>query len=488
MLDMEVEARRRAQPQAEAQRKAADWAERREKLKGLTVDGAALLKAIEKLITRFVILKPAQAVVVALWVLQTYAIEVFDYTPYLRVESPEKRCGKSLLLELLELLTFHAWRCDKTTAAALLRSVERDSPTLLLDEWDSSAKGADDYVAAMSGLLNSGFRRGGSYRLCEKGPNGEIVLHDYPTFCCKAVAAIGRLPDTVCDRSVPIIMRRKSRNERVARFRRREVKPEVAVLREACEAWAIQFSEKLTAVRPELPEALNDRQQDVSEPLFAIAVESGGEWPVRASQAIVELCTGEAAQDDSVGTRLLADIRQIFHPLDDNKKPLPAVDRITSKDLAEKLGEMEDRPWAEWGRAQKPISQPRLARQVGRFGCPPVHQAGRQDGGEGVRSKDFADAWARYLLPETPESTSPSAGPPDSKCYSATTRTNAGENEDFQSATAEPRSTSENALSTNSYAPCSGVAVQKRGGERRKGLMMSNQPRLRRRNGRHDGS
>jgi hypothetical protein len=331
-LDMEVNARRRAQPDAEAQDKTAAWGARLRKLKGMAVDGAALLAAIEKLITRFVILKPAQAVVVALWVPHTYAIEAFDYTPYLRIESPQKRCGKSRLLELLELLTFHAWRCDKTTAAALLRSVERDSPTLLLDEWDSSAKGADDYVAAMSGLLNSGFRRGGSHRICDKGPNGEIGLHDYPMFCCKAVAAIGRLPDTVCDRSVPIIMRRKSRNERVARFRRREVEPEIAVLREACEAWAIQFSEKLRAVRPELPEGLNDRQQDVSEPLFAIAVESRGEWPVRASQAIVELCTGEAAQDDSVGARLLADIRQIFHPLDDNKEPLPALDRITSKE------------------------------------------------------------------------------------------------------------------------------------------------------------
>lgn len=469
-LDIEVDARRRTQPDAEAQHRAADWAARLEKLKGLAVDGAVLLAAIEKLITRFVILKPAQAVVVALWVLQTYAIEVFDYTPYLRVESPEKRCGKSRLLELLELLTFHAWRCDKTTAAALLRSVERDSPTLLLDEWDSSARRADDYVAAMSGLLNSGFRRGGSHRICDKGPNGEIGLHDYPTFCCKAVAAIGRLPDTVCDRSLPIIMRRKSRNERVARFRRREVEPEAAVLREACEAWAIQFSEKLRAVRPDLPEGLNDRQQDVSEPLFVIALQSGGEWPVRARQAIVELCTGEAADDDSVGARLLADIRNIFHPLDDNKNALPALDRITSQELVDKLAQMEDRPWPEWGKAQKPMSRPQLARQLVRFGVSP--RSIRLDDEKvkrGYYREDFADAWTRYLPPETSENPSPSTIPLDAKCYSATTRVNTGENGDFQSATAAPCSTSENRVSTNSYAPCSGVAAQNGGGGEEKG-------------------
>jgi hypothetical protein len=448
-LDIEVEARRRAQPGAGAQRKAADWAVRRERLNGLTVDGAALLARIENLITRFVILKPAQTVVIALWVLHTYAIDAFDYTPYLDVGSPEKRCAKTLLLELLELLTFHSWRCDKTTAAALLRSVERDSPTLLLDEWDSSAKGADEYVAAMSGLLNSGFRRGGSYRLCDKGPNGEIVLHDWPTFCCKAIAAIGGLKDTQRDRSVPIMMRRKSRNERVARFRRREVAPEATVLRDDCEAWAMQFSELLRKVRPELPEALNDRQQDVSEPLFAVAVAAGGEWTDRARQAVVELYAGEAAKDDSIRAKLLADIRTVFFPQDDGKA-LPAVERIASEDLAKCLGEMEDRPWAEWGKSQRPITQPQLARLLGRFGITPK-TVRLSDGRrlKGYKREWFEDAWIRYAPPSTPILDRDSV----------TGHENTGDSGDFQSVTATSCHASENAVPANKDADCHGVTV-----------------------------
>jgi hypothetical protein len=46
---------------------------------------------------------------------------------------------------------------------------------------------------------------------------------------------------------------------------------------------------------------------------------------------------------------------------------------------------------------------------------------------------------------------------------------NIGENGDFQSAAAEPCGTSENRVLANSYAPCSGVAVQKRGGGEEEG-------------------
>ncbi len=41
----------------------------------------------------------AQPVAIALWIAHTYSIEAFDYTPYFHIQSPEKRCGKSLLLD-----------------------------------------------------------------------------------------------------------------------------------------------------------------------------------------------------------------------------------------------------------------------------------------------------------------------------------------------------------------------------------------------------
>lgn len=449
------------QARAEAARRQAAEAARRGRLLGMVVDGAALLDDIAAWLREYVVMTPAQADVCAFWVLHSHALDAADYTPYLHITAPEKRCGKSRLLEALELLAARAWRCDRTTAAALLRSVERDTPTLLLDEWDAAKGSGDDYAEAMRGLLNSGFRRGGSYRLCAKGADGEMDLHDYPTFCAKAIAGIGRLPDTVADRSLTIVLRRKAPHERVQPFRRRDAEPQAAYLRERCEAWAMQAIERLRDARPGFPAALNDRQRDICEPLLAIADLAGGDWPGRARRALVELCTGEAAQDESIGSKLLADVRAIFAERQ--------ADRIASKDLAEALGAMEDRPWAEWGRGAKPITPPQVARQLGRFGIAPRSiRLGDGATPKGYLRDDFCEALARYLAPDPSPDDPPPPDMPVPNRHTATNRINTGPNGDFESATADPCGGSENAVSPSKDGPCGGVAVpnqQNRGGD-----------------------
>lgn len=57
---------------------------------------------------------------------------------------------------------------------------------------------------------------------------------------------------------------------------------------------------------------------------------------------------------------LLSDIRDII-------KERPHSDRISSSELAATLGEMEGRPWAECGRARKPMTATALARQLEGF-------------------------------------------------------------------------------------------------------------------------
>jgi hypothetical protein len=158
--------------------------------------------------------------------------------------------------------------------------------------------------------------------------------------------------------------------------------------------------------------------------------------------------------------KALADIRRVFYPIDDDGDPLPVLEKITSIDLVKVLGEMEDRPWSEWGKSQKPISQPQVARLLSRYDIGPRNL--RFPDGRVLRGYErgfFTEAWALYL--PTDGSSSPST--PDSKCYSATTCVNTGENGDFQSATPEPCSASENAVSANKDASCSGVADQNRG-------------------------
>src|SRR5205823_5595939 len=84
----------------------------------------------------------------------------------------------------------------------------------------------------------------------------------FPVFCAKALAGIRDLPDTVADRSIPIRLKRRSRDERVDRFRRRRVEPEAAGLRARLAGWVEPQLDELREAEPELPDVLDDRAQD----------------------------------------------------------------------------------------------------------------------------------------------------------------------------------------------------------------------------------
>ena len=91
-------------------------------------------------------------------------------------------------------------------------------------------------------------------------------------YCPKAFAGIGDcLPDTVADRAIPIRLKRRTRDRTVERFRLRDVGPEGHSLRDRLADWLEPHRDHLVESRPALPDELDDRAQDVWEPLLAIA-------------------------------------------------------------------------------------------------------------------------------------------------------------------------------------------------------------------------
>ena len=198
---------------------------------------AALLGELAALLRRFVVMSPAQARVVALWIVHSYLVAAAAATAYLAVTSAEKRSGKTRLLEVLELLVARPWFTGRTTAAVLPRKIDADRPTLLLDESDAAFGGDKEYAEALRGVLNTGHRRGGRTTVCV-GQGANIGFKDFSTFCPKAIAGIGKLPDTVADRAIPVRLERRAPGERVDRFRRREVEPQAQQLRQRLAALA----------------------------------------------------------------------------------------------------------------------------------------------------------------------------------------------------------------------------------------------------------
>jgi len=295
---------------------------------------ALVLDGVARFIRRFVVLDDPQLDAAVLWVAHTYVMGEADATPYLSVQSPLKRCGKSRLLETLELVVRTPWLTSRVTPAVLVRKIEAAQPTLLLDESDAAFGGPDEYSETLRGVLNAGHRRGGKCSLCV-GRKHEF--QDFSVFCPKAIAGIGGLPDTVTDRSIVIELARRTRTEKIERFRRREADHDAAALRDSLTAWASTVEGELRDDRPAIPDELGDRAADGWEPLLAVADRAGIAWSARARRAALSLSGADAVDDDSMLTRLLVDVRAVFDELQ--------VESIASVSLAQKLGAIDESPW-----------------------------------------------------------------------------------------------------------------------------------------------
>jgi hypothetical protein len=362
----------------------------------VNLDTAALLDACRRWVQDHVIVSVDQSSVLAAWVLHTWAIEAAEYTPYLHITAAEKECGKSQLLETLAAVVYRPCKSEGISPAALLRLLDRDCPTLLLDEVDTIFGGNKEGAESIRGILNTGFKRGGVHRKCTTKSH---ELQEFKSFGPKAFAGIGKVPDTVASRSIVIEMTRKRPGEQVASFHYRDMEEAKKPLVAALEAWSKSgVVEQLRQARPTFPDGFGDRQKDICEPLLAIADEAGSEWSSTLRQSLLRLFQSEAAEDSSLGITLLRDVRSVFDGQSENDR-----DRITSAALVAALVALEGSPWADWP-ASKGFTVSTLANRLKPFH---IHPRTIRIGGQtfkGYLRESFSDAWSRYFpnLPEVP--------------------------------------------------------------------------------------
>ena len=350
--------------------------------------GAALLADVRAFVRRFVVLTDAQADTIALWVAHTHAIDSFECTPYLGISSAEKRSGKTRLLEVIELLARQPLPTANISDAALFRVIEDRQPTLLVDEVDA-VFGKKSPREELRGMLNAGYRRGATTH--RMGGSNNTTLQTFSVFCAKVFAGIGDcLPDTISDRAISIRLKRRTRNVTIERFRLRDVKPQGLELRERLAEWLAPLEDLLLDSRPALPDELDDRAQDVWEPLLAIADSAGGDWPDQARRAALELSTGEERQDDSLTALLIRDISGVFELKSDSP--------LRTADLLDGLHAIEESPWGDW--YGRPLSSHGLSKLLKpyRIRTMPVWSEGKTV--KGYKPDQFADAFAQLGVRE----------------------------------------------------------------------------------------
>ncbi|MEV0392310.1 DUF3631 domain-containing protein [Polymorphospora rubra] len=358
------------------------------------IEGPAILDRLHATLTRYVILPSPEAVdAVALWIAATHAQAAWAHAPRLVIRAPEKRCGKSRLLDIVEGCCHNPLITVNASPAAVYRAIGCDvPPTLLVDEADTIFGGKAEANEDLRGLLNAGHQRN---RPAIRWDAGTQRLEKIPTFAMAALAGIGAMPDTIEDRAVVVRMRRRAPGENVAPYRHRRDGPALRQLANDLAEWLNAHLAELERAEPVMP--LEDRAADTWEPLIAVADLAGGDWPDRgrhAAEALTAERDGNTVSSDRI--RLLADCRTAFGQ----------YDAIPTAALLDRLKADPEAPWAEYSATGlTPMKLGALLREYDirsdtiRF-PPPTGQA------KGYRRADFLDAWQRYC-PEPEPSTTP---------------------------------------------------------------------------------
>lgn len=342
--------------------------------------------------SKYAVLPPHVAEVLALWVAHTYVSAQFYTTPRIVLSSPVPGSGKTRVLELVGLLCFKPTMTMNATTAAVYRTLSLSPlapPTIVFDEIDTIfGSKATPQGEELRALMNSGYKVGAAVLRCD-GDNNEP--REFPTFAPLIMAGLaGSLPDTVATRSIIIEMKKRRRGEKVAPYRERKVKAEIEPLREAMVQWLIAQDTVFLDAEPDMPRGVEDRPAEVWEPLLAIADQVGGHWPVTAREACKSFVFAPSRKPPSLGVELLSDIRDILG--DD--------DRIKTVELIDSLRRREESPWKE-----QDLTARRMAQMLAGYSVKSTDARfsdGTRKGYVTYATRDqggLNDAFSRYLDP-----------------------------------------------------------------------------------------
>ena len=237
------------------------------------VNGAELLDELEAKVSHYAVMPEGGAEAVTLWALYTWVFRAFATSPYLMVTAPEREAGKTRVTELLSWMARRAKPASDASAAAIIRGIESDGPTLIFDEAQHFLKRRPE--DPMRGILLAGFtKRFATVERCE-GDAHEVRA--FSTFAPKAMNGrkLAGMDDMLTSRSVVIPMTRANRRLPELRADRDPVGED---LRRQCARWAADNEAAL-------PEADPDTSQDDMRPLPTVlssAMDSYDRGPLRS--------------------------------------------------------------------------------------------------------------------------------------------------------------------------------------------------------------
>lgn len=336
-----------------------------------------IVPSLERLIPRFSVVTDAEVLIISMWILVSYVMDLMPFSPILGLFSPTKGCGKTTLLELLALLVRRPITAANMTAAYLYNIIEHFLPTLLIDEGDTFLAKSSD----ITGIINAGHSHAAGF--VRKMISGKPKV--YPAFCGKVLSMIGRPADTTYDRCIAIHLRRKLPEETVEPLYHAD-KAEFARLKSKITRWAIDSQPQIKMARPPRLKVRNSRTADNYVPLLMVASIGGEDLLKRVTAAAENLAAaaGEQLRNDEL---LIRHVKAVFESA--------GKDWIWSQELVDILCQDEEMPWAHCNRG-RPLTPAMLAAMLGAFAIKGVNIRDGETVKKGYKRSFFEDAFARY--------------------------------------------------------------------------------------------
>lgn len=248
-----------------------------------------VIKNIQTCLEQCLYMQPEYVLVCALWVTCTWFVDVLEISPYLLISAPEKRCGKTQLLNLLAEFAYHPLLASNVSMASLYYFADQPkTPTFLIDE-------ADQFMDAdkkeFIGILNCGYSRNTAYVMRVAGDRIKRPKR-FKCFGFKAISGISikGLSETILDRSCIVNLKRKPINQ--TKIKPRDLNPDLLLeIKSKLARLAIDYKEQVKTHKVQtLLDGLNDRQIDNWEPLLTLVeLSQDNELLEQTKQAAIKL-------------------------------------------------------------------------------------------------------------------------------------------------------------------------------------------------------
>jgi hypothetical protein len=322
---------------------------------------------------------------ITLWIGGTYLMDTWDIWPKLYIYSPERECGKTTLLTVIEAFVKKGQMAGSITPSALYRIIELSQPTICIDEADRFLNQNDE----LNGIINAGHtRRTARKILSQKNKEGNWEAVSLSLWAAQAIAGIGNQSDTLMSRSIKVALRRKSLSETVEKMDFKFFEQQKQV-RHKLELWARDNSNVIADLEIVPPSICSDRAVDNWKPLFQIASSVGGHWLEKVKTAYKTIEDKRRDQDIlSIGVELLRDIFLIIEK--------DAAPEIPCRVLKKALVGLPETEWSSQNKGRE-ITDKWLANKLRGYEV----RSRKRSSHNVYLMTDLQDAIRRYVPPHT---------------------------------------------------------------------------------------